>query len=60
MSTSHPLRTWWRIGLMGGIPLLAFALGTGDTDARSLERNTGAGAAKKAAVRSAGPDTRQA
>ena len=60
MSTSSPLRRWWHIGIMSGIPLLALALGTGDASSRSLERNIGAGASKKpAAPATAGPETRK-
>ena len=50
MSTSNPLRRWWHIGIVSGVPLLALALGTGDAESRSLERNIGAGASRKPAT----------
>jgi len=60
MSTSNPLRRSWHIGIMSGIPLLALALGTGDADSRSLERNIGAGASRKpAAPATTAPETRR-
>jgi hypothetical protein len=60
MSTSNPLRRWWHIGIMSGVPLLALAFGAGDADSRSLERNIGAGASRKpAAPATAGMETRR-
>lgn len=46
MPTSNPSRHVWHIGAVGGIPLLALALGAGDLDARSLERTSGTRAAR--------------
>ena len=61
MPMSIPQRPWWHIGVVGGIPLLALALGTGEADARSLERDIGSGATQKsAAPKSAAPQTRKA
>ena len=50
MSMSNLLRPLWHVGVMSGIPLLAFALGTGDAAGRSLERNVGSGASRKSAA----------
>ncbi len=61
MSMSNPLRRWWHLGVAGGIPLLALALGTGEAGARSLEREIGSGAAQKGtAARSAATENRKA
>lgn len=60
MPMSNPQRPWWHIGVAGGIPLLALALGTTDAGARSLEREIGSGAAQKsAAARPAGSEPRK-
>lgn len=60
MSTSYPQRAWRHVRVMSGIPLLAFALGTGDAGAKSIERDIGTGASKKTPARTAAaPDTRQ-
>lgn len=54
-------RSWLRIGIAGGIPLLALALGTGDGDARSIERDIGSGAGQKSTPpRTAAHETRAA
>jgi len=50
MSKSNPLHPLWHVGIMGGIPLLALALGTGDAPARSLDRSIGVGASRKTAA----------
>jgi hypothetical protein len=47
---SSPLRRWWHFGVAGSIPLLALALGAGDGDARSIERDIGSGASQKTAA----------
>ncbi len=51
MSMSKPRRLSWRLGVVGGIPLLALAMGTGDAPARSLEGHVGSGTAREPAVR---------
>lgn len=52
MSTSKPPRPSWHLGIVGGIPLLALALSTGD----ATERNAPAVATRKpAAPATAGP-----
>jgi hypothetical protein len=60
MPMSSPIRRWWHVGVAGGIPLLALALGTGEADARSIEREIGSGAAQKAAAqKSVAPENRK-
>ena len=51
MSTSNPRHPLWHIRVLGGIPLLVLALGTGDAPARSPQGYVGSGAAQKPPVR---------
>lgn len=51
MSTSNPRHPSWNIGVLGGIPLLALALGTGDAPARSLAGCVGSGSVQVPTVR---------
>ena len=53
MSTSYPQRAWRYLRVMSGIPLLALALGAGGSQAKSIERDIGTGAAKKSSPRAA-------
>jgi hypothetical protein len=57
---SYPQRAWRHLRVLSGIPLLALALGTGDAEGKSIERDIGTGAAKKTTARAtAVPDPRQ-
>lgn len=58
---SSPLRRWWHFGVAGGIPLLALALGAGNSEARSVERDIGSGAGQKTSAQKATtPENRKA
>lgn len=57
---SSRYRRWWQLGVAGGIPLLALALGAGEADARSLEREIGSGAGhRNAPQKTAAPEHRK-
>ena len=51
MSMSNPRRPSWHFGVLGGIPLLALALGTGDAAAGSLQGHVGSGTSQQPPMR---------